>query len=224
MAQLDSRFSAADREVINQAVQDAESQTSAEVIPVIALSSGRYDRSEDVCGLWCGILAFVAVWFLLPDRSSEVSWEGPSETLQLVACIVAIVVGFVLGAVSASRVPALRRLFTSAAEMRAEVQLRARAVFFDRRVHHTACATGILLYVSMTERMAVVLADQAVTDALGQSQLDTICHEFTQRLHAGQPIAALAETIRDVGQQLAKPLQRAADDTNELSDALVVLD
>ena len=128
-----------------------------------------------------------------------------------------------LGTVVASRVNVLRRLFSPARQMRDEVQLRARAVFFDRRVHHTACATGIMLYISLFERMAIVLADQTVLDRLGQDQIDAMCAEFTQRLQMMQPIDALAETVQIVGQRLSDPLPRKGDDINELSDALVIL-
>lgn len=223
MTHLETRFSQADREAINNAVARAESQTSAEIIPVIAASSGRYDRSEDICGLWAGFAAFFAVWNLLPVESQSASWATPSRSLQFIACVVAILIGFMLGTVVASRVNVLRRLFSPARQMRDEVQLRARAVFFDRRVHHTACATGIMLYISLFERMAIVLADQTVLDRLGQDQIDAMCAEFTQRLQMMQPIDALAETVQIVGQRLSDPLPRKGDDINELSDALVIL-
>ena len=223
MAQLNTQFSQADRDAINRAVKEAESQTSAEVIPVIAVSSGRYDRSEDVVGLWVGLTAFLAVWLIFPVKSESASWGAPSPIWHFVAYAAAIVAGFLLGAFVASRVSVLRRLFTPAQQLRDEVQLRARAVFFDQRVHHTAGGSGVLLYVSLFERVATVLADQSVIDKLGQSQIDKWCAEFTGRLQSASPVAALAETIREVGRCLSKSMPRAENDVNELSDALVVL-
>ena len=86
-----------------------------------------------------------------------------------------MVVGFVLGAALASHVGWLRLLFTPRRQMRDEVAARARAVFFDSRVHHTAGDTGLLIYVSLYERMAAVLADQSIMDKLGQAALDELC-------------------------------------------------
>jgi putative membrane protein len=137
---------------------------------------------------------------------------------------VAVVGGFVVGAVTAQRVDWLRRLFTPRAEMREEVFARARAAFYDNRVHHTAGGAGVLLYVSLFERMAAVIADQAVIDACGQQQIDAFCGEFTKRLHESAPTDALCATIQSVGDCLAGRLPRAADDVNELADALVVIE
>jgi putative membrane protein len=101
---------------------------------------------------------------------------------------------------------------------------RARQVFFDNRVYRTAGASGVLLYISLYERMAAVIADQSVIDKLGQAQIDQTCAEFTRRLSERRPVEALCETARSLGQRLSGVLPRAADDVNELSDALVVLD
>ena len=103
MAGTSTIFGDADRDRVNAAVREAESATSAEILPVVARSSGRYDRPED--------------------------W--------------------------------LRRLFTPHTQMREEVLSRAREVFFDQRIHHTGGASGVLLYVSLFEHMAAVIADQS---------------------------------------------------------------
>lgn len=224
MPQFEYQFSQADRDAVNRAVQEAEALTSAEIIPVIALSSGRYDRSEDVVGLWTGILTLFVVWSVFPGVQDQMnSWGAPSPAWQFIAYAAAVVVGFLVGAVVASRVAVLRQLFTPIKQMRDEVSLRARGVFFDQRVHHTAGATGVLLYVSLFERLATVLADQSVIEKIGQSQVDELCRDFTQRLHFGRPTAAICETIQEVGQCLATSMPRSEHDVNELADALVVL-
>ena len=46
---------------VEQAVADAEHKTSVEIVPVIASVSGRYDRAEDLAGLWLGTVLMVAV-------------------------------------------------------------------------------------------------------------------------------------------------------------------
>ena len=122
------------------------------------------------------------------------------------------------------RIDWLRRLFTPRTQMREEVYGRAREVFFDRRVHHTGGGSGVLLYVSLFEHMAAVIADQSIVEKLGQEQIDKICGEFTQRLHEGNPIDALCDTVGSLGQRLSPLLPRAEGDVNELPDALVVIE
>ena len=85
----------------------------------------------------------------------------------------------------------LRNLDRWLRKMRDEVAARARAVFFDGRVHHTAGATGLLVYVSLYERMAAVLADQSVLDRLGQDAVDELCGVLTaglQEVHLRTPL------------------------------------
>ncbi len=224
MSRPESQVSQLDRDAVNRAVKSAEALTSAEIIPVIAASSGRYDRSEDVVGLWTAVALLFAVWFMQPAQYDMVnSWDSPSPVWQFAINAVAVVVGFVAGAAISSRVDVLRRLFTPARQMRDEVNLRARSVFFDRRVHHTAGASGVLLYVSRFERMATVLADESVLETLGQQQIDELCNEFTQRLRTSPPTVALCETIQIIGQRLSPVMPRSEGDVNELADTLVVL-
>lgn len=218
-------FSNAEHERINQAVQKAESTTSAEILPVVARSSGRYDRPEDIVGLWFAAVAIIIVWLLFPLPSVETgNWGALASWWQLVALLVGGLAGFVAGALVGERVDWLRRLFSPRSQMREEVFGRAREVFFDKRVHHTGGQSGVLLYVSLYERMAAVIADQSVLEKLSQEAIDELCREFTGRLHEGTAIEALCEAVDSVGRRLAPLLPRAADDVNELPDALIVIE
>jgi putative membrane protein len=213
------------RSRVAQAVADAESKTSCEIVPVVATASGRYDRPEDLIGLWLAVLAAIAVWLLCPRQSIESgAWDTPAVAVELLALAAAIVIGFILGAALASRIAPLRRLFTPASQMREEVDARARQVFFDTRIHHTSGATGMLIYVSLFEHIAVVLADQQILDTLGQPFLDQLCRRLTDSLRTAHPADAICNAIADAGRQLADPLPRSQADRNELHDALVVID
>jgi putative membrane protein len=218
-------FTASDRAQINQAVAAAELKTSAEIVPAVAGSSGRYDRPEDIVGLWCALAALAGVWFALPKEAIEPgSWGHMSDIAKLGWLIAAVVAGFLIGAVLGSRIGWLRRLFTPRQQMRDEVLLRARQVFFDHRVHHTAGSSGILIYVSLFERMAAVIGDQLVLEKLGQPVLDELCGQLTGHLRTRNPTSAICETVRAAGERLGPVLPRATNDVNELPDALVVID
>jgi putative membrane protein len=138
--------------------------------------------------------------------------------------VLAVVVGFIVGAVAGSRVGWLRHLFTPAREMHAEVWARARQVFYDRRVSRTAGRSGLLIYVSLYERMAAIVADEVAFEKLGPQALDELCHQLTGQLRHGHHSAAVQSTIAAAGHRLAVVLPRAVDDVNELGDALVLLD
>src|SRR5688500_5539506 len=168
-------FSDEHRRRIEQAVADAESRTAAEIVPVVASASGRYDRAEDVVGLWLGLIAMSLTWLWLPRTPAESgSWGGRPPWLDWLLLVAAMLVSFLAGAVLASNLWPLRRLFTPRRQMHDEVAAAARRAFFDARVHHTAGRTGLLIYVSLYEHVATVLADQILTEKLGQPALDEL--------------------------------------------------
>ena len=225
MQQTINLFSEADRARINAVIATAESQTSAEIVPAVATASGRYDRPEDIVGLWTALLALALTWWWMPRASDEPGhWGGPSPGLELVLLLLSVVVGFVIGSVVASRVYWLRGLFTPERQKQDEVWNRARQIFFDSRVHHTGGRTGMLIYLSLFERRAAVVADQKVIDGLGHAAITKLCAQLTRDLKTRPPADALCDALQQAGRQLSAVLPRQADDVNELPDALVLLD
>ena len=229
MTPLSRRFSDQQRGLVEAAVAEAELGTSCEVVPVVAEASGRYDRGEDLVGLWCAIVAASATWMLLPSHHSDPAtgdWGTSSSVLGLFSLVAAIIAGFLVGAVAASRVPWLRRLATPRRQMCEEVAGRAREVFFDRRIHHTERATGILIYVSLLEHITVVLADRQVLEhpQLGQAFLDRVCETLTKSLATHHPADAIVEAIHLARGPLSAGLPRLTNDVSEHSDALILID
>ena len=225
MQQASTLFNEEQRQQVEQAVQAAEGITSCEIVPVVATSSGRYDRPEDMVGLWLAAIAAAIVWYLLPRTLNESgTWQGPSLLLQLPIILLAVVISFFLGVILATRIGWLRRLFTPRQQMLEEVSTRARETFFDKRIHHTDAATGLLIYLSLFERLAVVLGDEKVMETVGQDFLDNLCGQLTTGMREGHPTEALCGVIATAGEKLSTPLPRGAEDTNELHDTLVLLD
>ena len=214
------------RQQVNQTVQRAEARTSAELVPAIAAWSGRYDRAEDVVGvLLAAVAAVIAVCYVPGPDTTPGSWGDTPAWVLPVAVGLIVPVVFLTGAALASRSHGLRRLFTPASQLRDEVQAAAQRVFFDRRVHHTRTGGGVLFYVSCLEHLAVVLADEAVLQAVGQETIDAWCQQLTAALSRTQdPIAALRDAMEAAAQDLAPRLPREQSDVNELPDALVVID
>ena len=225
MQRASDLFNAEQRKHIDEAVAEAEAKTSCEIVPVVATASGRYDRPEDIIGLWLAIFAAIAVWLMFPRLSDESgSWDGMPIYVGLLTMVAGVVVAFIVGVVAGSRIGWLRRLFTPRNQMLEEVSARARELFFDKRVHHTNGATGLLIYVSLFEHMAVVLGDQEVLDKLGPTSLDRLCQLLTEGVHQGDLANAICSVIAEAGKQLSGPLPRAEGDVNELQNTLVLID
>ena len=222
-----SSFSDADRKRINECVGAAELKTSAEIVPVVATSSGRYDRAEDLIGLLLGIVLMILtaiLWPASPISMESGSWDKDPSLLQAGKLMVAMVVGFMLGVAAGSRIPAVRRLFTPSRQMQEEVQQSAQAIFFDKRIHHTESGSGLMIYLSLFEHVAVILADQQVLKALGQATLDELCSSLTMQLKQGSPTDAICKTIEAASEKLFTALPRQSSDINELPDSLITID
>jgi putative membrane protein len=212
------------RERIEAAVAAAEAKTSCEIVPVVATASGRYDRAEDVFGLWFAVVGAAAVWLILPRQDDPGAWNGVPVWGEVLVLALTIFGCFIAGCAAASRVAAIRRLFTPRQQMVEEVNIAARRLFFDRRVHHTTGASGLLIFVSLYEHIAVVLGDRSVVDNLGQSFLDGLCERLTADLKNGEFADAICDVTQYAEAALEAALPRSSSDVNELPNSLILID
>ncbi len=219
-----SYFSPEQSKRIQSAVADAEKRTSAEIVPAVATNSGRYDRAEDVAGVWVGVICMAVVWIALERTDGGGDWGGITGTWPLAALAGAVVGGFVFGAFAAQYIDPLRRMFIPRREMKESVRDAALRMFHDSRVHHTRTGCGVLIYASLFERTAAVIADRSVLDLLGQATLDKLCASLVQRLKSGDPADAFCTVIHDAATELEQVMPRHEDDENELGDVLIIVD
>lgn len=219
-------FSEADRKVIGDAIAEAERRTSGEIVPVVATASGRYDRAEDRFGFLFALAALVVAWLVFQGIELHQEQWGvrQSISLGLLPIVVLLVLGFSVGAVLASLVPALRLPFVGAAEMADEVERAAQSAFHRFRVRSTAGGTGVLIYVSLYEHRVRVLGDESINAKLSATDWNAVCSLVTDGLRAGRPADGLAAAIRRCGDLLAVHFPAHPQDHNELGNELHLLD
>ena len=213
------------RHAVNQVIAEAEHRTAAEIVPAVAVASGRYDRAEDVVGLFSGLALTGVAWMLFQEVGEAGGW---SSAPSLVICFPIIaglmVLGFIVGAIVAGRVFWIRRLFTSNLEMDQETTSRAKAVFFDRRVHGTSEACTVLIYVSLYERRTAILADDAVREKLSERSLEEVQSELLEGVKEGGAAEGLCRGIRRLGELLEAVVPSGDGDRDEVYNEIVVLD
>lgn len=215
-----------DRALVNEAVVAAETGTSAEIVPVITDASGSYDRAEDVFGLLIAVVAVAVLWTLYQGVDPAAPWstaESPGFVYALPHVILTIVVGFLAGAVIASRVWFIRHLFTARAEMLDCVRRGAQAAFHQLGIRRTVGGTGVLIYVSVFERMVHVVGDGAVTEKLRDEDYAAVKDAVLAGFRRGDRVGGLCAGVEEAGRRLAPVLPRAEDDVDELPNELVVL-
>ena len=219
-------LSVSDRLRINRAISDAERLTSAEILPAVAPLSGRYDRAEDLVGLWTGIILCGLVWhFFQGVTTGGGDWtDDPQIAVGFPVLLLVLLGGFVLGAVLASRIDWLRRLFTPDRQMEEESLLRAKEVFFDSRLHRTEAATGVLIYVSLYERKVVLLTDDAIRAQLSDRSLEEVRDTLLTSLRKNGLVEGLDAAIHLLGKFLEVSLPAREGHANEVRNEVIVLD
>lgn len=226
MTKASQYLAAADKARIEQAIADAEKQTSAELVVVIATRSGRYDRAEDFFGVVLALVAVAAAWLLWQGlRPAEGAWTSGHElTLGLLPILGLFVFWFLVGAGLATRFPILAHPFIPRAQYEAEVRRRGFEAFHLFRVSNTKGRSGVLIYVSLMEKMAWVVGDDAINDALPQVTWDNATKAVTAGFASGNHADGLAQAVKLCGEALAPKFPRSADDVDELPNTVNVLD
>lgn len=215
-------LSADEQQHIETAIREAEQQTSAEIVAVVATESGRYDRAESIAGLICSVLGLILLHAVANPPQGPGSWSA-GETTAVTWQVVVVIVGFVFGSLLASYCHPLRRWLVRERELDEEVNHAARAVFTAQRLHSTRDAGGVLLYISLFERRAVVLADDGVVKKVGAEFEARLRDIAIGQLRAGGRAATFIETVKAAASELAGPLPRQEDDVNELPNHLVCI-
>lgn len=202
-------FSDEDRQKISAAITSAERNTSGEIMAVVTQASENYYY---VPFLWAALAALLSPWPLIHFTWITVQW------IYLVQLLVFLALLMVLW-------PRARRTGLVPRALRnAHVDRRAAEQFLTLNLHTTAGRTGVLIFVSVAERHAVILADKEINARVPTGTWQTIVDELTRELGAGQPAQAFIHAIEKVGQHLAQHFPPGSIDSNELPDRLIVLD
>lgn len=99
--------------------------------------------------------------------------------------------------------------------------LAAKASYFDHGVSETRGRTGVFLYLSLTERAAVVLADSGVRREVPREPWERAVAGLSAAVAAGARAVDLTPHIAALAELCAEVLPRAEDDVNELPDEVM---
>jgi putative membrane protein len=218
-------FGEDDRKAISSAVEEAEKKTAAEIVPVVATISDRYERAEDLVGLGMSFLAVAATWTQFQHLRPPSGWDGTDELALHLPYVLAIMAGgWIVGVLLAKALPWLKRLAVSRRAMTARVLIAAHHAFDSLHAHKTTGGTGVVIYVSLFERRVCVWADRKVSEKIPEAEWQAITELMIRALRDGKPRDGFVEAIRKTGELLAKPFPVQSGDVNELSNELRILD
>ncbi len=225
MPDIKTFFTEDEKMKINLAVTDAEKKTSAEIVPVLTDSSGGYDRAEDIFGLTLAILSVIVIWVLFQGIDSGAAWstaENPALKYSLPFIVLTVIGAFIIGAAIAGKVWCARNIFCSRALMKHCVQQGAARAFHIHGLSKTQGATGIVIYISLFERMVHVFGDTAIAEKLSDADFEEVKDAIVSGLRSGKRGEGVCEGIRLCGEKLAAHFPIKEGDVDELSNELII--
>lgn len=219
-------FSEEEIKTIEAAIGEVETSSSAEVVPVVASVSGRYDRAEDMFGFLLSLVVLGFSWGWLQGLAPAAdTWgDAPALGLPLAVALAILAVTFFIGMALASHFPVLRLPLIARREMQEEVERRARETFQRLKIRKTENATGVLIYVSLYEQMVHVVGDDTINAKLSREDWTALCGTIISGFKAGRPAEGMRSGILRCGELLARHFPIQPGDTNELVDTLHLID
>jgi putative membrane protein len=227
-------LSADDLAAIEAAVRQAETRTTGEIYCVVAEQSAGYGETPlawaaGVALLGPAVLLLGGVHVTVPELFG--GWTAAqvgqaAATAARSALIGAILLQAVLFAAVALLVAwrPVRLALTPRGVKRHEVRRRAAEIFLSKNLHLTRDRTGVLIFVSLAERMAEILADDGIASQADPEVWDRAMAALSEGLKRGEPAAGFAAAIGLCGDVLAEKFPaRPGDNPNELPDAVVIL-
>lgn len=222
MAYLDD----AGRKLVGAAVTEAEGATSGEIVTVLADTSDGY---TDVALLWAAGAAFTAMSvfaaFPAPFLDTWDTWFGgwghEWTTGELASMVIALGLLKFLGVMLVQQWQPLKFALIPGPVKALRVRAQAVRQFKVGAERRTTGRTGVLIYLSMRERRAEIVADESIAAQVPAEVWGEAMGDMLSLIRKGSVAEGLAVGIRDVGFVLAEHFPRGSEDVNELPDRLI---
>jgi len=214
--------------IVSDAVAEAELQTSGEILTVLA---GRSDGYTDVALWWAAGLGFtvMSLFAAFPHWLTGMldwiagGWGTEWTNGQLLTWQVAIGLAAFLLALLAQLWSPLRFFLIPPPVKTARVHEQAIKHFKVGAERRTHGRTGVLIYLSMDEHRAEIVADRPIAAKVDAEVWGEAMGDMLAEIKQGRIAEGMAAGVRDVGFVLAQHFPRGAEDENELPDRLIVV-
>jgi putative membrane protein len=211
---------------VSDAVHAAEQNTSGEIVTIVADHSDRY---LDVALWWSVLVAILALaamaifptFYMGIVNSLFDKWNpewSPREYFELALGVV--VLKFCAARLILQWIP-LRLALTPGIVKSRRVRRRAVRYFKVGAERRTAGKTGILIYLSLIERRAEIVADESIHSVVPQERWGHAMADMLAKVAQGEVADGMIAAIGDVGAILSEHFPRCESDVNELPDRLI---
>ena len=177
-----------DHAAVSAAIGAAEARTSGQIVCVLAQSSSDYAY---VGVLWASVVALAAPWPLIYFTAWSV------QQIFFIQLVVFIVAGLAL-----SWAP-LRLALVPRAVRRGRAHRAALEQFVLRHVAHSKNRSGVLIFVSLAERYARIIADEGVAAKVQNAEWQGAIDALIAHMRDGRIMQGLVAAVERCGAVLA---------------------
>lgn len=215
MDRLSATFlSIAEQQAVTAAVQEAEKQTSGEIVPMVVSASHHYPLAAATGAT----LISLPLALLLTSTLGTALWLG-TQNMYLFLTFFALL--YFPARWLVNRFPTLKRLFLSVRDVDEEVEEAAITSFYGEGLYKTREQNGILIFISVLEQKVWILGDCGVNDRIDPGTWQKIIEKLTAGIHSGERGPALCRAVSSVGEILRHHFPIRADDHNELHNIII---
>lgn len=202
-------FTEQDKATIEAAIAEVETKTAGEVAVMVVDQSDSYPEAQIFSGIIFGSALALAI--------TEIFFGESLWAFLPLAVLCATLMGVV------SRfLPFVIRLMGSGQRMETRIQDRALQAFYEKGLYKTRDDTGVLFFISLLEHRVWVLADSGIYSKISPAELQEYAQQVAQGVKQGKAVTLLCQEIRRVGAVLATHFPIKDDDSNELSNKVIV--
>ena len=222
------RLSEEDHALVTAAVAKAERESDGEIVTIVAQRSDAYHDAA----LHHAVLAMLLVPVLgavLPQGWIDwgtglvFGWNAELGFRTLMVLIaVKMAVLFLIVRYTLAWMP-LRMALTPGRTKSRRVHRRALELFRSGCELKTRGRTGVLVYLSLAERRAEIVADKAIADQVEDEVWGEAMTALLDEVGAGRTGRGMALAVEKIGAVLAPVLPPTLDNPNELPDRLIEL-
>jgi len=203
-----------EQEQVTSVVHKMERTTSGEIVPMIVSKSHDYQMTT----VFCSIFLCIPLSLLLTGLIGPLIWLGQSN-IWLFLSFGTVSFAFLYSL--AKRSSRITRLFLNPKEAEQKVREGALATFYAEKLHKTADENGILLYISVLEQKAWILADAGINKRIDAREWDSVVAALTAGIKGGKRCQAICEAIRRTGEILQTHFPHQRNDRDELHNLII---
>ncbi len=214
--------------MVSDAVALAERETDGEIVTIVARWSDAYHDAALQYAVAASFLVFAGI-AAFPRQSHNLlisalgGWDHQlSEGLLMTFLLGAMLLVYLIVRSVLFYMP-LRLALTPAGTKARRVRRRAILLFRTSAESRTKGRTGVLLYLSLDEHRAEIVADAAINEKVAPEVWGEAMAQLIDHVRAGEPGKGMAQAVQRMGAVLAEHFPPTGDNPNELPDRLIEL-